>query len=400
MKNLLVGQSGGPTAVINSSLAGVICESKKCDKIEKVYGMINGIEGFLNGKFADLTLLNDSEVELLKTTPAAYLGSCRFKLPQDFNDGIYKTLFERFNELDIGYVLYNGGNDSMDTVDKLSKYAEIIGSEICFIGIPKTIDNDLMGTDHTPGFGSAAKFVANTVRDITLDAEVYDKPSVTIVEVMGRHAGWLTAASVAARRFCGDNPVLVYLPENVFSIDKFFEDLKYVLGIRKNVVVCVSEGIKDEGGKFICEYAFEAGTDTFGHKNLTGCGKFLENEVKNKLGVKARSVELNVVQRCASSLLSRTDVDEAFLVGANGVKAIINNETAKMICIVRDSEYEVSYVPVDVSEISNREKSFPVSWTVNGNDISEEFLKYILPLISGSVEIPQENGMMKYLIRK
>lgn len=399
MKNILVGQSGGPTAVINASLCGVIAEAKKHEEIGEIYGMINGIEGFLKDKYMDLKKLSEEELKLLKTTPAAYLGSCRFKLPKDFSDITYKILFEKFEKLNIGYVLYNGGNDSMDTADKLSQYANMVGSDIKFIGIPKTIDNDLMGTDHTPGFGSAAKFVANVVRDITLDAEVYDKASVTIVEIMGRHAGWLTAASVLARRNKGENPVLIYLPEADFSMDKFFEDIKSELEKHKNVIVCVSEGIKDSTGKFICEYASEAGVDTFGHKNLTGCGKFLENEIKEKLGVKVRSVELNVVQRCASSLLSKTDVDEAFSVGAEAVKAALNGETAKMICIIRENEYEVSYKAVDVSEISNKEKVFPKEWIIEGKDIGNEFLTYILPLVNGEVSITYKNGVAKYLTR-
>lgn len=399
MKNILVGQSGGPTAVINSSLCGVIAEAKKHNEIDKIYGMVNGIEGFLKDNTVDLGLLSDEELNLLKTTPAAYLGSCRFKLPKDFTDETYRTLFDKFEKLNIGYVLYIGGNDSMDTVDKLSFYANEIGTDIKFIGVPKTIDNDLMGTDHTPGFGSAAKFVANTVRNITLDAEVYDKESVTIVEVMGRHAGWLTAASVVARDSKLDNPLLIYLPESDFSMEKFFEDVKNALKVNKNVVVCVSEGIKDKDDKFICEYEGAAGVDTFGHKNLTGCGKFLENQIKDNLGVKVRSVELNVTQRCASNLLSKTDLDEAFNVGAEGVKAAVLGETAKMICMIRDSEYSISYKPVDVSIISNQEKIFPSEWIIDEKDISTEFLGYVLPLITGEVEIPTENGMAKYLIR-
>lgn len=399
MKNILIGQSGGPTAVINSSLCGVITEAKLHSEIGEIYGMINGIEGFLKDKYIDLRKLTDDDLGLLKVTPAAYLGSCRFKLPKDFNDDTYKTLFEKFEKLNIGYVLYNGGNDSMDTADKLSKYASIVKSDIKFVGIPKTIDNDLMGTDHTPGFPSAAKFVANTVRNIMLDAEVYDKPSVTIVEIMGRHAGWLTASSVLARRNKNDNPALIYLPESDFSMDKFFDDVKSALEVHKNLIICVSEGIKDSTGKFICEYASEAGVDTFGHKNLTGCGKFLENEIKDKLGVKVRSVELNVVQRCASDLLSKTDVDEAFEVGREGVKTALAGKTAKMVCIIRESQYNVSYRAVDVSKISNREKIFPKEWIINGNDISDEFFAYILPLISGEVDIAYENGMAKYLTR-
>lgn len=399
MKNVLVGQSGGPTAVINSSLCGIIDEAKNQENIDKVYGMVNGIEGFLKDKIVELDELTNEELSLLKTTPAAYLGSCRFKLPKDFTDETYRILFEKFEKLNIGYVLYIGGNDSMDTVDKLSFYANEIGTDIKFIGIPKTIDNDLMGTDHTPGFGSAAKFVANTVKNISYDAEVYDKESVTIIEVMGRHAGWLTGASVVAREKSKDNPLLIYLPEAEFALDKFLEDIKKSLEINKNVVVCISEGIKDKDGKFICEYETTAGVDTFGHKNLTGAGKFLENQVKGKLGVKVRSVELNVTQRSASNLISKTDLDEAYNVGAEGVKSAISGETAKMICMIRESNYNIVYKPVDVSLISNMEKTFPKEWIVDGNDISAEFLDYVLPLIDGEVVIPMENGMAKYLKR-
>lgn len=399
MKNVLVGQSGGPTAVINSSLCGIIDEAKNQENIDKIYGMVNGIEGFLKDKIVELNELSNEDLLLLKTTPAAYIGSCRFKLPKDFTDETYRILFEKFEKLNIGYVLYIGGNDSMDTVDKLSFYASEIGTDIKFIGIPKTIDNDLMGTDHTPGFGSAAKFVANTVKNICYDAEVYDKESVTIVEVMGRHAGWLTGASVIAREKRKDNPLLIYLPESEFALDKFFEDVKNSLEINKNVVVCISEGIKDKDGKFICEYETNVGVDTFGHKNLTGAGKFLENQVKEKLGVKVRSVELNVTQRSASNSLSKTDLEEAYNVGVEGVKSAINGETAKMIGMIRETDYNIIYKPIDVSLISNMEKTFPNEWIINGNNISDDFLDYVLPLVDGEVVIPMENGVAKYLRR-
>ena len=399
MKNILVGQSGGPTAVINASLAGIIDEAKYQAEIGNIYGMVNGIQGFLKDNFVDLGNLTKEELELLKVTPSAYLGSCRFKLPSDFDDSTYKILFEKFNKLNIGYVLYIGGNDSMDTADKLSKYAKIINSDIKFVGIPKTIDNDLMGTDHTPGFPSAAKFVANTVRNIILDSTVYDKPSVTIIEIMGRHAGWLTASSILARRFKGDNPILVYLPEAEFSMEKFFQDINSALKETRNVVVCVSEGIKDREGKFICEYDGAVTLDNFGHKNLTGCGKFLEDKLKENFDIKVRSIEFNVVQRCSSSLISKTDLKEAFLVGSYGVVTALKGETAKMICIIRDEQYKVSYKAVDVSEISNKEKVFPSSWIINGNDIDYEFLEYVTPLILGEVELYYENGVAKYLYR-
>ena len=279
-KNIIVGQSGGPTAVINGSLYGVVTEGlRHPDEIAHVYGMVNGIEGFLADRFMDMeALAENGELEFVRTTPGAYLGSCRYKLPEDLKDPVYPRLFQKLEEKEIGYFFYIGGNDSMDTVSKLSRYAAGIGSDIRFIGVPKTIDNDLVHTDHTPGYGSAAKYVASVVREITADASVYDnKPSVTIVEIMGRHAGWLTAASVLARKFEGDNPVLVYLPEVAFDQDAFIEKVKENLKTTSNLVVCISEGINDGKGTFICEYASEVGTDNFGHKMLTGSGTRLRS---------------------------------------------------------------------------------------------------------------------------
>ena len=292
MKNLIVGQSGGPTAVINSSLYGVVSEALSQPSIGKVYGMINGIEGFLKGTILDFEeTLFAHDLEKLKTTPGAYLGSCRYKLPEDLEDPVYPVLFQKFEELNIGYFFYIGGNDSMDTVSKLSRYAEKIQSDIRVIGEPKTIDNDLIMTDHTPGFGSAARYVASTVREIVIDANVYETKSVTIVEIMGRHAGWLTAASALARKSVGDNPLLIYLPETDFDEEAFLKKVNSCFEKNPNVIVCVSEGIHDKSGTFICEYDNSVGTDTFGHKMLAGCGKYLENLVRNRLGVKARSVE-------------------------------------------------------------------------------------------------------------
>ena len=310
-RNIIVGQSGGPTAVINSSLAGVYKTAKERG-FHKVYGMLHGIEGFLDEMYVDLStqIHSDMDIELLKRTPSAFLGSCRFKLPEIHeNPEIYEKIFSIMNKLEIEVFIYIGGNDSMDTVSKLSRYAAGIDSDIRFIGIPKTIDNDLVETDHTPGYGSAAKYVASTVREIALDASVYDnKKSVTIVEIMGRHAGWLTAASVLARKFEGDNPVLIYLPEVAFDQDDFIAKVQKSLETTPNLVVCISEGINDGKGTFICEYASDVGVDTFGHKMLTGSGKYLENLVKEKVGVKVRSIELNVCQRCSSAMLSDTDL--------------------------------------------------------------------------------------------
>ena len=405
-KNVIVGQSGGPTAVINASLYGVVSEAlaKEAD-FEKVYGMVNGIEGFLNGQVMDMKPLEKSgELTLIRTTPGSYLGSCRYKLPEDLEDQVYPELFEKFAEYGIGYFFYIGGNDSMDTVSKLSRYAEKTGSDIRFIGIPKTIDNDLVHTDHTPGFGSAAKYVASTVREIAVDASVYDnKKSVTIVEIMGRHAGWLTAASVLARKFEGDNPALIYLPETAFDTEKFLSDVRAALEKTANLVVCISEGINDGKGTFVCELASDVGVDTFGHKMLTGSGKYLENLVKDRLGVKVRSIELNVCQRCSSAMLSDTDLSEAAASGAYGVKCALAGETGKMIAFRRGSgeAYRIDYVTEDVNLICNEEKTVPAEWiTGNGSDIGKEFIEYALPLIRGEVEVPKKDGLPLFAYRR
>lgn len=405
-KNAVVGQSGGPTAVINASLYGTVYEAlNREDEIGTVYGMINGIEGFLNDQVMDMAPLEESkELELIRTTPGSYLGSCRYKLPEDLNDPVYPQLFARFEAYNIGYFFYTGGNDSMDTVSKLSRYAEKISSDIRVIGIPKTIDNDLVETDHTPGFGSAAKYVASTVREIAIDASVYDnKKSVTIVEIMGRHAGWLTAASALARKFEHDNPVLIYLPETDFDQDAFIEKVRTSLETTPNLVVCISEGIHDNTGTFICEYSNDVGTDTFGHKMLTGSGKYLENLVKERLGVKVRSVELNVCQRCSSSMLSKTDQKEAIASGAYGVKAALNGASGKMVAFERldGDDYQIDYVLKDVNVICNQEKCVPATWiTADGSDVTEDFIRYARPLIQGEVTVPTEDGVPKFAYRK
>ena len=405
-KNAVVGQSGGPTAVINASLYGTVYEAlNREDEIGTVYGMINGIEGFLNDQVMDMAPLEESkELELIRTTPGSYLGSCRYKLPEDLNDPVYPQLFARFEAYNIGYFFYIGGNDSMDTVSKLSRYAEKISSDIRVIGIPKTIDNDLVETDHTPGFGSAAKYVASTVREIAIDASVYDnKKSVTIVEIMGRHSGWLTAASALARKFEHDNPVLIYLPETDFDQDAFIEKVRTSLETTPNLVVCISEGIHDNTSTFICEYSNDVGTDTFGHKMLTGSGKYLENLVKERLGVKVRSVELNVCQRCSSSMLSKTDQKEAIASGAYGVKAALNGASGKMVAFERldGDDYQIDYVLKDVNVICNQEKCVPATWiTADGSDVTEDFIRYARPLIQGEVTVPTEDGVPKFAYRK
>ena len=407
-KNLIVGQSGGPTAVINSSLYGVVSEGlRHPEQIQHIYGMVNGIEGFLAGTILDFaTALPGSSLEKLKTTPGAYLGSCRYKLPESLEDPVYPRLFQKFREMNIGWFFYIGGNDSMDTVSKLSRYAAQTGSDIRIIGEPKTIDNDLVHTDHTPGFGSAARYVASTVREITIDANVYEKKSVTIVEIMGRHAGWLTAASALARKYKGDNPLLIYLPETTFDQEAFLKAVEKSFEKNCNVIVCVSEGIHDAEGTFICEYDSSVGTDTFGHKMLAGCGKYLENLVRSRLGVKARSVELNVSQRCSVSMMSATDQMEAVTAGNFGVQAALNGETGKMVSFLRetgtDRSYSMKCSLEDVNAIGNEEKTVPADWiTADGSDVTQDFLDYAAPLIQGTVEIPLgADGLPDFVYRK
>ena len=407
-KNLIVGQSGGPTAVINSSLYGVVSEGiAHSDEIGEVYGMVNGIEGFLEDRILNFReALPGEQLDYLKHTPGAYLGSCRYKLPESLEDPVYPLLFEKFEEMNIGWFFYIGGNDSMDTVSKLSRYAAQTGSSIRVIGEPKTIDNDLVHTDHTPGYGSAAKYVASTVREITLDASVYEKKSVTIIEIMGRHAGWLTAASALARKYKGDNPFFIYLPESAFDTEKFLKDVENAFEKNCNVVVCVSEGIHDADGTFICEYDSSVGTDTFGHKMLAGCGKYLENLVRDRLGVKARSVELNVSQRCSAYLISAADQKEAVSAGRFGIQAALNGETGKMVSFVRrqaeDGSYQMECGLEDVNLICNEEKEVPAEWiTENGSDVSDEFIKYVTPLVQGSVNVPLgEDGLPVFVYRK
>lgn len=403
MKNIIVGQSGGPTAVINSSLYGVIAQAFAEEEIGYVYGMENGIEGFLKGNYMDMATLSDKDMKALSTTPGAYLGSCRYKLPEDLENSVYSQLFEQFKQLEIGYFFYIGGNDSMDTVSKLSRYADKIGSDIKIVGIPKTIDNDLILTDHTPGFGSAAKFVASMVREIGRDAAVYDTRSVTIIEIMGRHAGWLTGASVLARQFEGDNPVLIYLPESNFDEDAFITSIENAFEKTQNLIVCVSEGIHDADGNFVCEHSSEMQVDTFGHKILTGCGKYLENLVRHRLGVKVRSVELNVTQRCAAAYLSATDVLEAENAGRFGVKAALAGQTGFMTAFVRDidKDYHLELMAVDVNEVCNQEKMVPKQWICkDGTDVTQEFIDYVTPLIQGDVELPKENGLTYFACRR
>ena len=399
MKNLLVGQSGGPTAVINASLYGVVKAALASSEIDHVYGMVNGIEGMLQDHTIDLgESLSEEELELLKLTPAAYLGSCRYKLPESLTDAFYETIFEKFRRMEIGYFLYIGGNDSMDTVLKLSEYGKRIGSSVRIIGIPKTIDNDLCETDHTPGFGSAAKYIASSLLEIAHDTFIYAVKSVTIVEIMGRDAGWLTAAAALARNGYNTAPHLIYLPEVAFDPEDFLLDVKRLLFERNNVIVAVSEGIRDASGNYIS--ASEQSIDTFGHSQLSGAGKTLEFLVKEKLGVKVRSVEINVLQRCAAHLASQTDLGESFALGKKAVALSEEGVTASMVTIERTSNapYTVDYSYAEIRQIANEAKSVPREWINSaGNDIEQPLLDYLAPLILGESQVSYHNGLPVYM---
>lgn len=400
--NCIVAQSGGPTVAINASLAGVIDGVKKSNKFTRVYGAIHGIQGVLENNFIDLSLMALSKFPLVNTlelSPAMYLGSCRYKLPDfEVDSKPYEIIFDRFEEYKVAAFYYIGGNDSMDTVDKLSKYAEKIGSDVKIIGIPKTIDNDLCHTDHTPGFGSAAKYVASTMLEIAHDTYIYHIPSVVIVEIMGRDAGWLTAASCLARNDYSPAPHLIYLPEVDFDEDQFIDDIKNVLKTSRCVIIAVSEGIHDKDGNYIS--ATSAVADKFGHAQLSGTGKALESLVKDRMDIKVRSIELNVLQRCAAHISSRTDINESFALGQAAVKYAAEGMTAVMSTIKRVSNdpYQWIIEPEKVSLIANQAKTIPLEWiTPEKNDVTPEMESYLRPLIIGEVSLQYKDGLPMYL---
>lgn len=390
IKNAIVGQSGGPTAVINASLAGVY-ETCKNFGI-KTYGMKNGIAGLLKEHLVDLetVLPGELEIELLKRTPSSYLGSCRYKLKNaDENDADYVEIFRILEKFNIGYFFYIGGNDSMDTIAKLSAYAQKIGSEIRFIGVPKTIDNDLAVTDHTPGYGSAAKYIATVMKEIIHDISVYDTKSLTIVEIMGRNAGWLTAASALSTGEDCAGPDLIYLPEIPFDTEEFLTRIQSLQETKKNLIIAVSEGIKTKDGRYVCELsADETVVDAFGHVKLTGVGRFLENLVAQRLKIKVRSIELSTLQRCAGHLTSRTDVTEAYQAGGAAVPAALGGNTGKMVVLKRlsDTPYQCTTDLYPIGEIANLEKTMPLSWIdVENLQMKQEFLDYVRPLIQAEL---------------
>ncbi|HOA85081.1 MAG TPA: 6-phosphofructokinase [Bacillota bacterium] len=405
--NAVVGQSGGPTAAINATLAGVIrgvLENLHGGSIRTLFGMRNGIEGLLEERLIDLGGLFASEdkLKLLELTPAAALGSCRRKLPDIKKDpAFYERLLGIFKKYDIRYFFYIGGNDSMDTVARLSEYTKSHEYEMRIIGIPKTIDNDLVGTDHTPGFGSAAKYIATTVQEIIRDCAVYATKAVTIVEIMGRDAGWLTASAALGRAVNGVGPDLIYLPESPFSMEKFFEDLRRIHKEHPDVVVAVSEGIRYEDGRYVCEGMSARGVDVFGHTALSGTGKVLEFAVKDELGCKVRSIELNLPQRCAAHLASAADIEEAVCIGKEAVAAAAGGVTRRMMTIERISTnpYKYKIGHADVTEIANKVKKVnPEFINAEGNNVTDECVEYLLPLIAGEVRPLFDRGIPVHII--
>lgn len=397
----MVAQSGGPTVAINASLAGVIAGVRQSGKYDVCYGAINGILGILNERYLNLTeVVNDDEkLERLKVTPAMYLGSCRHKLPNyKDDDSPYVFIFNQFAKMNIKAFFYIGGNDSMDTVLKLSDYAAKINSDIRIIGIPKTIDNDLCMIDHTPGFGSAAKYIASTMLEVAHDTFIYAVKSVTIVEIMGRDAGWLTASSALARNSYNTAPHLIYLPEVAFDKEQFLNDIREKLKTLNNVIVAVSEGIRDENGDYIT--ASKAVADQFGHQQLSGAGKALEFLVKENIGVKVRSVEVNVLQRCAAHMASKTDLDESFTLGKKAVSLAEEGITASMVILERISNmpYQVRYDHAPIAGIANKAKSIPREWINEaGNDIMPELYDYLKPLIQGEITVSYKDGIPVYM---
>jgi len=405
--NIVVGQSGGPTAVINSSVAGVYAAAKKLG-VKKIYGMVHGIQGFLQDNLIDLGEYLDDEtgIELLKRTPSAFLGSCRFKMPKiEGHEEVYEKVFEIMEKHDIECLFYAGGNDSMDTVKMLSDYAAAHNKPQRFMGVPKTIDNDLPVTDHCPGYGSAAKYIA-TSKEIIRDNESFgvEKPTVCIVEIMGRHAGWLTAAAALSRGDDCSGPDAIYLPEVTFDMDKFMEKVKYLSETKSSVVIAVSEGIALADGRFVCELGNASDfVDAFGHKQLSGCAATLANKVAAETGLKTRAVEFSTLQRAATHLASLTDINEAFQVGHDAVMAAEEGKTGMMITLDRngDDPYQCGTSAYDIHAIANVERPVPAEWiTEDGCDVNDGYVKYARPLIMGELQPLYVNGVPRHLVRK
>lgn len=404
MKNLLVAQSGGPTAAINATVAGVVAGAYTSNKVDRVLGAVNGIQGVLEERFVDLRekVKGSYELELLCQTPAAALGSCRLKL-KDLNKDKeqFEKIIEVFRKHEIAYFIYIGGNDSMDTVDKLSQYCkekDIKG--ITVVGAPKTVDNDLVGTDHCPGFGSAAKYIGVTFAELERDCNVYATKAVTIVEVMGRNAGWLTAASALARVNGAKGPDFIYLCEPAFDSNKFIADVKKRLETQDSVLVAISEGIKDADGHYISEQVQSGAVDAFGHSYIAGSVKVLEEMVRQQIGCKVRSIELNLMQRCAGHISSATDIEESKMLGLKAYQCAIDGESGMMAAIIRknDKPYEIEYTAIPVCQVSNEEKKVPASYiNEEKNDVTQKMMDYLIPLVQGETRQTYVNGIVEHL---
>ncbi len=403
--NIIVGQSGGPTAVINSSIAGVYKKAKELG-YDHIYGMVNGIEGFLSENIIDLDeyLNTDENIELLKRTPSAFLGSCRYKLPK-FEDSpeTYKKIFDILEKYEIDSLLYTGGNDSMDTVKMLSDYAKENNKKQTFFGIPKTIDNDLPITDHCPGYGSCAKYIATSLKEIIRDNESFNKSRLTvcIVEIMGRHAGWLTAAAALAKDDNCNGVDAIYLPEETFDLNEFLSLINDLKDKKNSIVIAVSEGIQTSDGKFVCELGSDdRSVDAFGHKQLSGCASTLANIVAKETGLKTRAIEFSTLQRAASHISSLTDVNEAYEAGAKAVEEVYNGNTGMMVILKRTKEnYECVTDVYDIHDIANVEKKVPTEWIKN-HQMTDEYLRYARPLIMGELLPIFKDGVPTHLVRK
>ena len=394
----IIGQSGGPTSVINCSAYGVIRTALDTPEITNVYGAAHGIKGVLGDKLYDMSQEDASELELLLNTPSSELGSCRYKIADpDVDDTDYQRILEIFKKYNVRYFFYNGGNDSMDTCDKVSRFMAKSGYECRVMGVPKTIDNDLFGTDHCPGFASAAKYIATSVAEVYKDARVYDTGMVTIIEIMGRHAGWL-AASAALAGVCGCAPDLIYLPEVDFDMDKFLEKVTAIYKEKGNCIVAVSEGIHYADGTFVSE-AKTSATDGFGHAQLGGLAARLADVVKEKTGAKVRGIELSLLQRCAAHMASQTDIEEAFLAGKAAVEAAVAGETGKMVAFKcdRSNGYKCETVLLPLTSVANFEQKVPTEWiNADGDYVTQDFIDYALPLIAGEPNRKVENGMPRF----
>lgn len=401
MNNLLVAQSGGPTVAINATLVGVLQGVRASGKVDKVFGAKNGIEGAINDNLLDLNEIvkNTQAMDTLTYTPSSALGSCRYKMKDWREDEeTYKKITDTFKKHEIKYFIYIGGNDSMDTVDKLSEYCKVNNLDYYIMGAPKTVDNDLNLTDHSPGFGSAAKYIATTISELERDINVYDVPAVTIVEIMGRNAGWLTAAAALSRVNGGSGADLIYLCEKDFDNDRFIQDVKDKLAVKPGILVAVSEGIKDSSGAYVSDQTSSGAVDNFGHKYIAGAARALEQLVLDKIGCKVRAVELNLMQRSAAHIASETDIMESLMLGQKAFNGAVNGETGKMAAIKRLSNepYRVEFVLVPVSEVANHEQTVPLEWiTPEGNDVTEEMMAYLKPLIVGETNLKYENGIPK-----